>query len=146
MQYLELDIAQFRERFPEFADPVKYPDELIESWWERAICIISNANVGCLSGDCRLEAIYLLMAHIGHLADNGGDPAGFDTSATIDKVSVGRATPFFDNELSYWLMTTSYGLELLALLGSRPKVWLVGGSQQNRIFRTQVGAWRRTVR
>ena len=36
MQYLELDIAQFRERFPEFADPVKYPDELIESLGEEA--------------------------------------------------------------------------------------------------------------
>jgi len=141
MATLVLDVADFREKFPLFADPVKYPDSTIEMWWSVATCIVSDEDYGCLSGDCRLYAIYLLMAHIGMINDeiNSGNTPGYVASATIDKVSVSRMTPQEVNSFHFWLNQTPFGQQLLALLKSFSVGGLyVGGLPERSSFR-QVG-------
>ncbi len=47
----------------------------------------------------------------------------FAKDATIDKVHVGLEVPSLKNQWQWWLMTSPYGMQLLALL----QVWSVGG-------------------
>ncbi|POP42330.1 DUF4054 domain-containing protein [Superficieibacter electus] len=125
MAALTFDAALFRKQIPAYADPEKYPDSEIESWWEQAACYISTENYGWLNGDSRALAINLMAAHLMALSAAGSSGAaanvagagGIVTGATIDKVSVTLAAPpAASDEFDYWLTLTPTGQRLLALL------------------------------
>ncbi|EAO0065953.1 DUF4054 domain-containing protein [Salmonella enterica] len=127
MAAITFDAALFRKQIPAYADPEKYPDATIESWWEQAACYISTEDYGWLNGNSRALAINLMTAHLMALSGIGSSGAskvtgagGIVTGATIDKVSVTLAAPpTATDEFNYWLSLTPFGVRLLALLQAK---------------------------
>ncbi len=111
--------VRFREDFRAFADATRFPDALLQGYFDAAGCYVSNINSGCLRGTCRERALNLMTAHlcrISELVQQGKTP-GVETSASVGSVSVSQTPPpFGTSEWSWWLNTTPYGQELLALL------------------------------
>lgn len=143
---LTLDIAAFRAQFPAFSDVVKYPDAVITGWWDGALCYLSAEDCcGCETDDCRLRAIYLLMAHLMQLASvtAAGGQAGAVQSATIDKVSVTLATIPAQSMWQWWLSGTPYGLQLYMLLRQQAGGGMyVGGAPERAALRRVGGRMR----
>ena len=112
------DWTTYRLRFPQFADPTKYPDALLDMYWEEVTCFVSDANYGNIIGDCRLFLLQLLVAHMMTISAQAqaGKQGGFITSSTIDKVSVTRTAPPSPDMFSWWLGQTAYGQQVLTLL------------------------------
>lgn len=122
---LLFSIAQFRALFPAYSNEGCFPDAMLNGYWARAITIVSNKNYGWLRGAYRQEALNLMTAHLLALSaiiGEGGTP-GVVTGATIDKISITLEPPPYQTQFQYWLGTTPYGQELLALLA----VWSTGG-------------------
>ena len=123
---LTFDYNQFIAYFPNYSNPAVYPASTLQQWWNIAIFYISNsAYCGSLNGDARQYAIYLMMAHLIYLSglqDSGQTPYIL-ASATIDKVSVSLQQPPGKNQWEWWLNSSPYGMQLLALL----QVKSVGG-------------------
>lgn len=135
-----LDIAEFRATFIQFSDETKFPDATIQAWWDLAQCYFSTDCFSYLNGSCLCKAIYLLTAHLGAIAVTAGASAsgtitvpGMVNSATIDKVSVSMAIPELVDQFQWWLQTTTYGQQLLALL----QVVMVGGMTIGGLPETQ---------
>jgi uncharacterized protein DUF4054 len=112
------DVTKFRLTYPAFADPLKYPDALLQQNFDFSGCYVTNDNYGWLRGDCRYNALTLMTAHLTALYDinKSGQIAGQIQDATIDKISVSLTPPPNPNEWQWWLSQTGYGQQLLALL------------------------------
>ena len=125
MTTLTFDVTQFRISFPEFSNPVAYPDATLQMYWDTATCYINDEDYGCLSGKCRQHAINLMTAHIAKISTtvNSGGSTGQIQSSSIDKVSVSLTPPPNKDQFSWWLNTTPYGAQLEALLA----ITIVGG-------------------
>ena len=121
MTTIAFDIAKFREQFPEFADDTKYPNAMIEMYFEMATCYVSDEDYGCLSGSCRELALNFMTAHLLKIGTDTtvGDAPAFVSSATVDKVSVSTVPPPQKDQYEWWLSLTSYGPQLLALLKAK---------------------------
>lgn len=143
------DEALFRAQFPAFSDEVKYPTSLLQMYWDEVGCWIQDGGTGgILSGDCTVLAMNMLLAHFLELAKknsaNGNSKqGGFKTSSTIDKISVAYLAPPSQDQFSWWLNQTNYGMELAAYLemkavgGSH-----VGGMGERFAFRKVRGSFR----
>lgn len=135
---MSLDIAEFRAAFPAFADDTIYPDAMVSSTYESALCFIPECD-----GGCNQRMIYLMLAHLLTLqrAIAIDDYSGLVNSTTIDKVSVTlSAPPFGTNSYKYWLNLTPYGQELLALLQVKGAGGLyIGGRGELSAFRKVKG-------
>lgn len=123
---LTFDYDLFVSQIPQYSNPLIYPEVTIENFWNMAICYVSDVgNFGCLQGACRQYAINLMTAHlifINSLIISGQTPSIVD-DATVDKVHVGLVPPNVPNQFDWWLNTSPYGQQLLALL----EVSSVGG-------------------
>lgn len=139
----ELDIDDFRTRFPEMKDPVIYTCELIASQWHQAQCFISPGRV--LRGDCFENALYLMTAHLvwSHwMIMQGQTTANVVTGATISKVSVTMQPPPAKSAWQFWLSTTPRGLQLRAMLNMRAAGGAyVGGLPERTAFRKVGGVF-----
>jgi Protein of unknown function (DUF4054) len=137
---MEYDDVLFRAQFPEYADPVKYPEALIEMYWDTAAYFIdpssnpddTSAPCSCLcalrrmllNGNSLAYALNLMAAHLMALATpvpvNGSaanpSQGGFETSARIGDISVSKLAPPVNSAWDFWLMQTPYGQALAALL------------------------------
>lgn len=131
---MTLDYAQFRQRFPEFADVTKFPDATLEVFWVMAGNFMDSTDSPCriLHGDSLVLARQYLTAHLLSIATNqkndaanggGADQGGFVTGATIGDITVNKMAPPAKDQWEYWLNGTPYGSALLALL----KLFAVGG-------------------
>ena len=125
MAIITFDVDLFREQFPAFADPLIYPDVMLQMYWDMAICYISDEDYGWLKGACRLLALNLMTAHLIASANLiiAGQTSQLIAGATIDKISVSLTPPPLRNQWQWWLSTTPYGLQLWALLQAN----IVGG-------------------
>lgn len=135
---LTFDIAMFRAQCPEFANEETYPDELLQGYWDIAICYISDVSYGYLRGDCRQRALNYMVAHLAKLAliIATGQTPGQVQGATIDKVSVSMTPPPNPDQFQWWLGFTSYGQLLLALLSLKSVGgFYVGGRPERAAFR-----------
>lgn len=136
---LTFDVALFREQFPVFANATAYPDAMLQMYWDMATCYVTDiGNYGWLQGRCRQLAINLMTAHLTALSIivAGGQVPGLVQSATIDKVSVSLTPPPLKNQWQWWLSTTPYGQQLLALLQNRSVGgWYIGGRPELAAFR-----------
>ena len=47
MAAIDLNIVDFRLKFPKFSDELEYPDTLIQVQWDIATCYISNEYTSC---------------------------------------------------------------------------------------------------
>lgn len=142
-----LDKTQFRQRFPAFANTTAHPDGALDVQWLVAVEYISAEPYGCLGETGRTLALQMMLAHLLALADivaangtNKGTP-GVAVGATIDKVAVTLAQPpFGTSQWRYWLNTTPYGSQLLALLQTRSVGgFYIGGSPTRAAFRGPAG-------
>lgn len=140
--------------FPPFSDEAIYPDEMLEMKWSMATCYVSDSDCGRLSGKCRENALYLMLAHLLYLATKANEQAatttpgsiagargGIVTSATIDKVSVSLLPPPVTDSWDWWLQQTPYGSQLLALLSSFVGGFSVGGLPEQDGFRKVYGVF-----
>ena len=140
---ITFDVAEFRSMFPEFSDPVTFPDVLLQGYFVTATCYMTNTVgnrlVDCLTRDCRKLALYQLTAHIAQLAINtqAGQSSTLETSASVGSVSVGNTpTPFGNSTFAYWLSTTPYGQALLVLLrGCSAGGYYIGSRYERSAFR-----------
>lgn len=125
----DLDPAEFRQEFPEFADPTQFPDALIRRHHLSANTIFArNAETtNLLSPDVQRLIISLLTGHLikleAELLDADTD-SGITVSASVGSVSVSLAPPpFGGDQWRYWLNLTGYGSQALALMEAQ----MVGG-------------------
>lgn len=125
------DPVAFRQQFPSFQCTPPVADASLQGWFDLATAYISNRNcgnyrrIGGMSTAQKTQALYLMTAHLGTIARSieAGDTVGVLTAATVDKVSVTLEPPPAPNQWQYWLNSTPYGQQLLALL----QVVSVGG-------------------
>lgn len=114
--------ALFRALFPVYANMTKYPEATLQAYWNTAILYVNNAAGGCYIGGMSLpqqtQAINLMTAHLVFLSSliSQGQVPGVLVAAGIDKVNVTIEPPPTKNMWQYWLATSPYGMQLLALL------------------------------
>lgn len=115
-------VAEFRTRFPEFVDPIKYPDERIDLFRSDACLLIGECNLGSFEcvAVCYLTAHYLYLAEQTENGKTGGGVAPIK-SATVDKVSKTHAVADFDTDDAYYA-STPYGRKFLEYWNRRLKV------------------------
>lgn len=139
LDYLTFDYDGYiaNPQFALYANPTNYPESLLLNYWNVAINYITAANWGDIHDDKRQYAIQLMLSHIIYLTNliNTGNGFGTGTggapgtvpyqmqSATIDKVSVQVTPPPNPNQFQWWLGTTPFGQQLLAML----QIHSVGG-------------------
>jgi hypothetical protein len=119
------DVAYFRQLFPAFADPMVYSDAQLAIYWNIATNFISPTNYGWLNGQPRFTALNFCTAHLAALSAliATGIVPSMGIGASVDKVHITLQPPPLPNQWQWWLGTTGYGQQLLALL----QMWAVGG-------------------
>lgn len=128
------DDAAFRAQLPEFADTTRFPAPVLSAAWTLASNFIAlpACPLSFLNGATWQIAVNYIAAHLWVLSqqqqqpgqDPGTNQGGFETSATIDKISVTMLAPPADNMWTWWLAQTPYGQALAALL----RMKAVGGT------------------
>lgn len=116
-----MDATKFRQDFPEFTDPVKYPDSAVNLWLDLAGKTLP-ADRWCDYLDIGME---LFTAHNLALAAGnqataavGGAPGqvkGPLTSKAVDKVSAGYDSGAATLEDGGFFNLTTYGIQFLQL-------------------------------
>lgn len=133
---IQITSQEFRSAIKGFSDKEKYTDEQIDLFIEQAGLYVSPINCGVLRCEQRVYAIELMAAHLLTLNDKilSGDisAGGRITSATIDKISVSLEAPKNQNDFSYWLSLTPYGMSLLALLKTKSSIGIYSGGTNYR--------------
>lgn len=128
------DDAAFRAQLPEFADTAKYPAPVLSAAWNLATNFIGmpSCPASMLNGNGYQVAANYMAAHLWVLSNQQQQPGqspgdnqnAFETSASIDKISVSTLPPPADNMWKWWLSQTPYGQALSALL----RIKAVGGT------------------
>ena len=143
MTDITFNVTVFRTQFPAFVSEATFPDVVLMGYFNSATCYLSTTDYGCLNGDCRERGLLLLTAHICVLTRQAekGQTTGVLTSASVGGVSVSISpSPFGSNNWAWWLSTTAYGQELLALLRQSASGGLyIGGRPERRAFRKVAG-------
>ena len=144
MAAIIFDPTAFREEFPAFNCTPPISNDTLQAYFDQATLYINNPTGGAYCNPERTAAqrrlaLYLMTAHLAAIARliYQGQAPGIMTSATVDKVSVTLEPPPAANQWQYWLQSTPYGQQLLALL----QVVSVGGTYINP--RPELAAFRR---
>ena len=126
-----LDIDAFRLLYPEYADPIEYPNIVIETRWAQATVFMPEAG-NSLFTDAQWQAgLYMLLAHwvsIGAQTAKGEYPS-YVTQGGTSKISVSTAAPPAADSFLWWLQCTPYGAQLAALLRAKAAGGLLVGGQ-----------------
>lgn len=116
-----MDIALFRAQYPEFADPVAYPDVVINRHLAIAVKRLPESRWADLLDD----GIGLYIAHYLALGDrakaavtNGtaGQVEGLETQKTVDTVSVSMDVSAVTIADAGMWNSTSYGIQFYQLM------------------------------
>ena len=115
MTDIALSLVTFRTDIPAYAAKT---DQQITDMFNAASMYISTANYGWLSGTQREYALYLMTAHLfASSCQLGAGGGGVVVGATEGSESTSFAPPpGATSQLKYWLNSTGYGRQLLALL------------------------------
>ncbi|WP_334046137.1 DUF4054 domain-containing protein [Burkholderia cepacia] len=115
-----MDIAQFRQSFPEFNDTTTYPDSLVQFWMTVAVSLVNADRWGELTdlGVALVTAHHLALA----LKDRktaavGGVPGqvtGPQSSKAVDKVSASYNTEAVAIKDGGFWNATMYGVRYLS--------------------------------
>lgn len=116
-----MDVATFRQQFPEFADTARYPEPLVAFWLDVVTRMLDPKRWA----DLLDVGLALALAH--HLVvavrEQGsavagkvpGTVLGMQTSKSVDTVSVSYDVGAVTNEGGgFWNMTT-YGIQFLGM-------------------------------
>ena len=116
-----MDIAQFRQSFPEFNDTTTYPDSLVQFWMTVAVSLVNADRWGELTdlGVTLVTAHHLALA----LKDKktaavGGVPGqvtGPQSSKAVDKVSASYNTEAVAIKDGGFWNATMYGVRYLSM-------------------------------
>jgi hypothetical protein len=146
MSTITLDPAAFRALFPQFADPAKYPDAALSIQFGAAAGYVSADTYGDMTVAARTNALYLMTAHllaIGAIIaqNNYQGQVGIVTGAVVDHVQITLTPPPVKSQWQWWLNTTPYGAQLVALLQAQAAGgFYVGGLPERAAFR-KVGGY-----
>ncbi len=136
---VSVNVSEFRQKFPAFADTTKYSDETLQADLDTAQLYISPKINRFVTQAQLKQMIYLLTAHLAEtntqFAKGNSNAGAIATSAHIDGVSVTVAIPESKSALDYFLNSTGYGRQLLALLTLLSKVGFYVGGQKENVFR-----------
>ncbi len=118
---LVFNVTVFRQYYPEFGNETLFPTTTLQQYWNQSSSYISTANRGTLNNVSRQTALNLMTAHIAKIAifNSQGEVPGIITDSEVDKVKVQLEPPPLPNQFRWWLSTTVYGQELLAMLQIR---------------------------
>lgn len=122
MSEVIVTVEMMRCAFPEFT-LAKYPNNVLCRYLNMAKAYCSTKNFR-IRPAVRVLLIELMAAHLitlGEIDPNTGmatnsSAAGFETSATIDGVSVSKQAPIARNAFEQWINSTGYGQQYWALL------------------------------
>lgn len=148
--------TNFRALFKAFADDTKWPEPVLQMYWDVATDYISTKDSACnmLNGASLQLALDCMAAHLATLfsADDDnveeggtpGQPGSIETSATVGSVSVSSLPPpINDDPWKFWINQTMYGQQLLALLSIKSVGgFYVGGLPERQGFRKFGGTFR----
>jgi hypothetical protein len=144
------DSVAFRAQFPAFTSTTKYPDEQLSGYFTMATLYIFPKDWGGVCGERLQLCLNLMTAHLAWLNQlivAGNTSAAPVAGASIDKVSVSLVAPESKSAWTYWLNTTPYGKQLLALLRLLSRGGgIVGGSPEGLAFRGVFGVARGRMR
>lgn len=145
----EFNETLFRQQFPAFADPVAYPSATLQMYWDEVGCWIEDGgSCGMLSGNCTVLAMSMLLAHFLELAKlnkskGTSKQGGFKSGATVDKVSVQYLAPPNQDQFTWWLNQTNYGMQLGSFLEMKAVGGtFIGGLPERTGFRKVRGGFR----
>lgn len=113
------DDSVFRVSFPAFADANTFPAPTLGMYYDTAGLFVANSNYGFLAqAGATQYCLYLMTAHLAQLGSQiaAGQDSNVPISSTIDKISVSVQAVALKNQWQYWLASTEYGKQLLALL------------------------------
>lgn len=124
MAAIIFDPVAFREQFPAFNCTPPISSATLQAYFDTATLYINNPNcgnytrIGGLTPAQRRQCLYLMTAHLTAISRliASDQTTGVVTNATVDKVSVTLQPPPAPNQWQYWLNSTPYGAQLLALL------------------------------
>ncbi len=139
-----LDIAAFRAMFPAFSNVTTYPDATITMWWTMATQYIYSYDTCLIEGTVLQLALNLMTAHLAQSFTmiGAGQTSAVVTGATEGSVSVSMTPPPTKNMWQYWLATTPYGVQLMALLQSLTVGgFTIGGAPERSGFRRVYGVF-----
>ena len=141
MTTITLDPAAFRALFPQFADPVKWPDAALSIQFGAATGYVSADTYGDMTVAARTNALYLMTAHLLALGviiaqNNYSGQVGVVQGAVVDHVQITLTPPPVKSQGQWWLNTTPYGAQLLGLLDAQAAGgFYVGGLPERAAFR-----------
>lgn len=109
----------FRKMFRALDNAAIYPQVILQMYWDQAGTIISNTSYGFLAAQGGPMAMNLMTAHLAALSQMiaNGEVPQIATGASIDKISVTLEAPPTKSMFDWWLATTPYGMQLLAMMG-----------------------------
>lgn len=145
MSTITLDPAAFRALFPQFADPVKWPDAALSIQFGAATGYVSADTYGDMPVAARTNALYLMTAHLLALGviiaqNNYSGQVGVVQGAVVDHVQITLTPPPVKSQWQWWLNTTPYGAQLLGLLEAQAAGgFYVGGLPERAAFRKVAG-------
>jgi len=141
MSTITFDAAAFRALFPQFADPAKFPDAALSIQFGAATGYVSADTYGDMSVPVRTNALYTMTAHLLALGviiaqNNYQGQVGIVTGAVVDHVQITLTPPPVKSQWQWWLNTTPYGAQLVALLQAQAAGgFYVGGLPERAAFR-----------
>lgn len=135
-----INLTTFRGLFPELSIN---SDMQVNAVFSVAENYISADDVwNGFNGAALDYALQLMTAHllkVGNAASSG-NTQGVVVSSSVADVSVSLMPPPVKSGWQFWLSSTSYGLQLWALLSVRAAGgWTVGGSPESAAFRKAGG-------
>ena len=145
---IEITVQEFQESYPEFVNP-PFTEAVIQRFITLAYCYMSNLNYGFVKGDCREQALMLMVAHLltiwNNIQNQGGSGGsvgsttnlGIAQKAKVGEVELSLALPTMQNLYQSWLNATPYGQMLYAMLFAHTPPVLYFGGNRNRIFWTK---------
>lgn len=144
---ITLNIAVFRAQFPQFANATAFPDVLIQAQFDAATTYVSADTYGDLPLAARTYALNLMTAHLlalgaiiaqGNYSGQGGVVIG----SRVGDVQVQLQPPPARSQWAWWLNTTPYGAQLVALLEAQAVGgFFVGGLPERAAFRKVAGVF-----
>lgn len=135
------DPVVFQGQYPEFftTDPA-----ILTSYWTAATGYLSPSDGFVLNGAVVPLALGLLTAHLARTMTllASGQSAGVVTAASEGSVSVSMTPPPTKSAWGWWLSTTPYGQQLLALLSLQSAGgFYIGGLPERSAFRKVGGVF-----
>jgi len=111
-------VADFRLHFPEFANVVTYPNDLVNFWATLAELEISATRFGLARPYAveLLTAHYLATARLNTIGSNPGTGGGAVASKSVGDVSISYDNKFLDSVTGMAYSGTRYGVMLSAMM------------------------------